>query len=132
MANIAAYMEKAALDWMLGGAAATQPATRAMGLSLGVPTSVSMSEMTTGVGYTRQSAVFGAAASPAGSASNNAAMTFGPFNTLNTIVGMGIWDTILTLNSGNALWYGTLTASRIVSSGDSLVIAAGALVITLA
>ena len=132
MANIAAYMMKAGLDWMLGGAAVTQPATRALGLSLGVPSSVSQSEMNTGLGYTRQAAAFAAAASPAGSASNNAAVTFGPFNTAMTIVGISLWDTVLTLNSGNALWYGTLTASRAVSSGDSLVIAAGALVITLA
>jgi hypothetical protein len=91
-----------------------------------------MSEMTTGLGYTRQTAIFGAAASPAGSASNNAAVTFGPFNTALTISGIQLWDTILSLNSGNPLWYGTLTTARTLASGDSLVIASGALTISLA
>ena len=131
MANIGAYATKAMLDWCLGGASPTQPTTRALGLSLGVPSSVSGSEMTTGLGYTRQSAGFGAAASPAGSATNNAAVTFGPFNTALTISGIQLWDTILTLNSGNMLWYGTLTTARTLASGDSLVIASGALTVSL-
>ena len=132
MANIAAYAQKAMLDWCLGGATPTQPATRALGLSLGVPASTSGSEMTTGLGYTRQAGTFGAAASPAGSATNNAPVTFGPFNTALTISGIQLWDTILTLNSGNMLWYGTLTTARTLASGDSLVIASGALTISLA
>ena len=51
MANIAAYLEKAMLDWVLGGAAATQPASRLAALSLGVPTSVSGSEVLPNSGY---------------------------------------------------------------------------------
>ena len=80
MANISAYLEKAYLDWALGGAAATQPASRLAALSLGTPTSVSGSEVGSNSGYIRQTALFGAAASPAGSASNTASMAFGPFS----------------------------------------------------
>ena len=132
MANVSAYAEKALLDWILGGASPSQPATRAIGLSLGSPTSTSGSEITTGSGYARQVATFGAAASPGGSATNNNAMTFGPFSGAASISGIQIWDTVLTLNSGNMLWYGLLATARTVGVGDSLVIASGALTITMA
>lgn len=131
MANIGAYLEKALLDWTLGGATPTRPATGstgiAVGLSLGVPSSISGSEMGTGSGYARQTPVFAAAASPGGSATNTNNMTFGPFSSAASITGIQIWDTVLTLNSGNLLFYGTLATARTVGVGDSLVIASGAL-----
>lgn len=132
MSNISAYMAKQFLDWCLGGAAATQPANRWVGLSGGTPTSVSGSELGTAQGYfSRLTALFGAAASPAGSASNTAAMTFGPFSSANaSILGIHIWDGS-PLASSNMLWYGTLQTARTVGVGDSLVIAAGALIVTL-
>lgn len=132
MSNISAYAEKAMLDWVLGGATPTRPAAWGVGLSLGVPSSTSGSEITTGSGYARQAAGFGAAASPGGSATNTAAMTFGPFSGAASITGIQIWDTVLSLNSGNLLWYGTLTTPRTVGVGDSLIIASGALTVSLA
>lgn len=139
MSNIGAYLEKAALDWVLGGATPTRPfattgtaSGQGIGLSLGAPSSVSGSEMTTGVGYARQNPVFAAAASPGGSATNNNAMTFGPFSSAYSISGITLWDTCLTLNSGNLLWYGLLATARTVGIGDSLVIASGALTVSLA
>lgn len=130
MANIGAYGAKQMLDWVLGGAAATQPASRLAALSLGTPTSVSGSEVGSNSGYIRQTALFSAAASPAGSASNTAAMTFGPFSTSNAIQGLLIYDTI-SINSGNIWWYGTLLTARTVLPGDTLVVNAGNLLITL-
>jgi hypothetical protein len=118
------------LDWVLGGAAATQPASRLAALSLGTPSSISGSEVDTNSGYARQTALFGAAASPAGSASNTAAMTFGPFSSSNAIQGLLIYDTI-SINSGNIWWYGTLLTARTVLPGDTLVVATGALIVTL-
>jgi hypothetical protein len=132
MANIAAYAEKAMLDWVLGGAAPTRPTIWSVGLSLGAPTSISGSEITTGSGYARQTLVMAAAVSPGGSATNASAMTFGPFSGAASISGIQLWDTILTLNSGNMLWYGLLATARTVGVGDSLVIASGALTISLA
>lgn len=136
MANIAAYLEKALLDWSLGAGggvgAPTRPATQAIGLSLGVPSSISGSEMTTAVGYSRQTASFAAAASPGGSNTNANNMTFGPFSSAFSITGIQIWDTVLTLNSGNMLLYGTLATARTVGIGDSLVIASGALTCAIA
>jgi len=130
MANIAAYAEKAMLDWVLGGATPTRPTVWGVGLSLGAPTSVSGSEIGTDSGYTRQTVVFNAAASPAGSASNSGAMTFGPFSTAQSISGLLVTDTLAT--AGNMLWYGTLATARTVGPGDSLVVAAGSVLITLA
>lgn len=130
MANISAYFAKAMLDWGLGGASATQPSSRLAALSLGTPTSVSGSEVLPNSGYLRQTALFSAAASPAGSASNTAAMTFGPFSSSNAIQGLVVYDTS-AFTAGNMLWYGTLLTARTVLPGDTLVVAAGSLIITL-
>lgn len=130
MANIGAFGAKAMLDWVLGGATPTQPASRLAALSLGTPTSVTGSEVQANSGYLRQTALFGAAASPAGSASNTASMVFGPFSSSAAIQGLLIYDTV-SINSGNIWWYGTLLTARTPLSGDTLVVAAGGLIITL-
>ena len=141
MANISAYAEKAMLDWILGGATPTQPSTRAIGLSLGSPTSTSGSECTVVSGYTRLTGgtalPFGPATSPGGSAFNTVAFTFGPVSTAHIFSGIGVWDTLTgtsnaTPNGGNLLWYGLLSAPRTLASGDSLVIATSALTVSLA
>lgn len=129
MAGIAAYAEKAMLDWVLGGATPTRPGAWSVNLSLGAPTSVSGSEIATGSGWSRQTAVFSAASSPAGSSVNSGAMTFGPALTAAVFSGLQVWDTVAT--GGNMLWYGTLATPRTLGVGDSLVIAAGALTVTL-
>jgi hypothetical protein len=132
MANISAYAAKAQLDWILGGATPTRPTTQFVALSFGTPTSVSaLGEIQVNSGYSRQTATFGAAASPAGSCSNNNGMTFGPFSSNQSVIGLIVYDTA-TINSGNMLWYGTLLTNRTVLPGDTLVIAAGNLLITLA
>jgi hypothetical protein len=130
MANISAYLAKQMLDWVLGGAAATQPTSRLASLSIGTPTSVSASEYPPNSGYTRASALFSPAASPAGSASNTAGMTFGPFSVSTPIQGLVIHDTT-AFTAGNMLWYGTLLTARTVLPGDTVTVAPGALLITL-
>lgn len=130
MANVSAYLSKQMLDWLLGGAAATQPASRLAALSLGTPTSVSGSEVLPDEGYLRQTALFGAAASPAASASITAAMTFGPFSSSRAIQGMVIYDTS-AFTAGNMLWYGTLLTARTVLPGDTLAVTAGSLIVSL-
>jgi hypothetical protein len=131
MANISAYLSKAYLDWCLGGATPTQPGARWAGVGVGNPTSVSGSEMNTLTGYSRVTALFGAAASPAGSASNTAAMSFGPFSSNGSAVGIHLWDGS-PVGSSTMLWYGTLQTARTFIPGDILVFSAGALNITLA
>ena len=51
MANVSAYAEKLALDFLLNAQSATRPTAWGLGVSLGVPTSVSMSEIATGSGF---------------------------------------------------------------------------------
>lgn len=130
MANISAYAEKFLLDYVLLGSTATRPVAWGVGVSLGTPTSVSASEIATGSGATRQGATFGAAASPAGTSSNVNAMTFGPFSAGATVQGLIVLDTAIA-TGGNLLWYGQLATPRTLGAGDSLVINAGALVISL-
>lgn len=131
MANISAYMQKAMLDWTLQGATPTRPAALWAGLAAGTPTSVSGSEIGTLTGYSRITALFGAAASPAGSASNTAAMTFGPFSSVGSILGLQLWDGS-PVASSTMLWYGTLQTARTIGIGDTLIVTSGALIITLA
>lgn len=129
MANIGSYAENLLLNYVNNAQAVTRPTTWYVGLSLGSPTSVSGSEMANNSGYTRQTVTI--AAATGGTCSNANAITFGTFQTAYSISGIQIWDTQGSTNTGNMLWYGLLSAARTVASGDSLVIAAGALVTTL-
>src|SRR5580765_3439469 len=126
MAHISAYLSKAMLDWCLQGATPTRPSNFWAALAPGTPTSVSGSEIGTATGYSRVTALFSAATSPLGTASNSAAMTFGPFSSTGSILGIQLWDGS-PVASSNMLWYGTLQTARTVGIGDTLIIAAGAL-----
>jgi hypothetical protein len=131
MASISVYLGKAMLDWSLLGATPTRPANSYVGIALVAPTSTNGSEIATGSGMTRQTVAFSAAASPANTAGNSVAMTFGPISAIATVQGIQVWDTGVA-TAGNMLWYGNLTTSRTMNGGDSLVFAVGALEIGLA
>lgn len=77
---------------------------------------------------------FGAAGTPtsSGTVTNASAVTFGPVNAASVISGIQIWDTVgVAADAGNMLWFGLLATARTLASGDSLVIASGALTVTL-
>ena len=130
MSNVSAYAGALLLNFLLNAQTATRPTAWGVGLSLGSPTSVSGSEITTGSGYARASATFPAASTP-GSATNGTAMTYGPFSGAASISGANLWDTVLSLNSGNLLMEGLLATARTVGIGDSLVIGSAAMTITM-
>src|SRR5262245_52173715 len=136
MANIGSFGGKQILDWVLGGASATQPASRLVALTYGTPFSTSGigqgQEHSSNLGYLRQTGLFGAAGSPAAaaSASNTASIVFGPFSSSSAIQGAVITDTI-SIFSGNIWWFGTLLTARTVLPGDTLVINPGSLIATL-
>ena len=135
MANISQYATGNMLHYIMGSVTApTRPGACAVGLSLGAPTSVSGSEIPNTSGYsTRQTALWATpASSPSGSAylSNTSAMSWANLSAAS-ISGLQIWDTMLSNNSGNMLWYGLLAAPRTLSSGDALVIASAALTASL-
>src|SRR5579859_60830 len=115
------------LDWVFGGATPTRPSQRAVALCVGVPSSVSASELAV-AGYSRQVASFSAAQSPAGSAVNSAfaVASFGPVLAQCTITGFAIFDTTAS-GAGNMLFGGTLSAITLLSGGTagSVIIAAG-------
>jgi len=132
MPNIGAFGQKQILDWVCGGSAsASSPVGRWCGLSWTTPLYTGNgSEINTSFGYSRQTCTFGGAASPQGSVSNNGAMTFGPFSSIASIMGIHMWDGS-PVASSNMWLFGTLQTARTVGVGDSLVVAAGALVVTL-
>jgi cytosine/adenosine deaminase-related metal-dependent hydrolase len=129
MANIGAYGQNLMLNFVNNAVAATRPTSWFAGLSLGSPTSAVGSEMANNSGYTRQSALIAGATD--GTCSNSVAMTFGPVSTAYAISGIQIWDTQGSTNTGNMMWFGLLSVARTLASGDSLVIAVGALTFTL-
>ena len=133
MANLMTYTQKGLLDWMLGGASPARPGAQFCGLSLSAPTSAASNEVATGSGYTRQTALFAAAVTTTGnvgSASNSAAMTFGPFSSSCVINGLFLADTVSS-NAGTGLMFGNLATVRTPLAGDSLVLAIGALAVTI-
>jgi hypothetical protein len=65
-----------------------------------------------------------------GSASNTSPATFGPFAAACVINGIFVTDQ-LALAGGNNLFFGPLALARSPQPGDQLILATGALVITL-
>jgi hypothetical protein len=138
MANIGVVMQGRMLDWALGAPATapTRPTVYGVGLSLGSPTSTSASEITLGSSnYTRQT--LGATAFPPSSTvassafvSNSNAATWSNLSA-GSFSGIQIWDTVLSNNSGNMLFYGLLATARTTIASDALVLAAGALTVSL-
>lgn len=80
----------------------------------------------TGGSYTPQTIAFSAASS--GSASNSAEITFSAMPGV-TVVGLEIWD-----SAGTPIrqWWGALTSSKTVASGDDLKFPAGSVILSLA
>lgn len=137
MAGIGAYLAGNALNVSLKNVASmVSPATLALGISLGAPSSVSMSEVLSASGYTPQSLTM-SSVSTGGSimvASNANAMTFGPFSNAQSVSGVVIKDTAAFSggNQGNLYYFGLLATARTVQVGDQIVVAAAALTVTLA
>ena len=130
MANVSNFLGAQMLNWSLRGANPSQPAATYIGIGLSAPTSTSGNELTTGSGMTRQTVAFGTASTSSVLVTNNVAATLGPISAAATIVGAVVYDLITAL-TGDLLYYGTLTTSRTMASGDSLVFAAGALQATI-
>ena len=129
MANVGAAIGQQVLNWMNGGGAAVTAGTgRYVAVGLVAPSSTNGQEVATGSGMTRQTIAFSAAASPTNTAGNSVAATLGPNSALGTYLGASVWDTGPgTVGLGTLVWYNTLTTSRTLAGGDSLVFAVGSL-----
>jgi len=120
------YLEEKVLDHVLGKGARdfTSPANLYVALSTADPTeNGSGLAEPSGNGYARQAVSF-IASDAAAATENTAQLTFGPCSTAQwgTITHMAVFD---ASTAGNMLYYGALTASRLIEVNDSLVVAAG-------
>jgi hypothetical protein len=139
MAGMGAYLAQLVLNVSLKNTASiVSPGSVGLGLALTAPTSVSMFEVGSLSGYTPQACGIGSVGAAGTQASNSASCSFGPFTAAGSyvITGVVVKDTLAlgasNGNVGNLLYFGMLSAARTVTSGDSLIVAAGALTITLA
>jgi hypothetical protein len=135
------YLENKVLDHVLGEGARnfTSPATLYVALfnntSGNALTNLEAGTLTdevstSGTAYARVAVDFAAASS--GSASSNGAVTFAAATAdWGTVTHLAIMDGD-TEGAGNVLFYGALTASKIVNTGDTFVISSGNLTVTLA
>ena len=118
------YRRKVLLDYAFGGA--TPPAMSALWLqwATGIPTDSGASD---GPFTGRQTVNMGPGISPAGTVTNLNGIT-GLATVIATATGWNIYD---NPNSGNRLFYGTMTAALGVASGSQPAFAAGALQVTM-
>ncbi len=132
MTAITDFLENELLDHVLTNTAYTQPAT--VYASLFTTLSAGNIEADTGTeatgsAYARTAITFGTPAA-SGSISSTADCTFPTASGGNwgTIVGMMIED---ASTAGNALFGGTLTASKVVNDGDTFKFNSGDITVTL-
>jgi hypothetical protein len=125
------YLENAILNHVLGGQTYTPPATVYVALFTVAPGEAGGGTEVSGGGYSRVAVANNTTNWPtttSGQKSNANAITF-PQATANwgTIVAWGLFD---AATGGNLLYYGDVSPSRAVNSGDTAQFAAGALTFT--
>lgn len=128
------YLENKLLDHVLkySTASYTAPSTVYVALftaDTGLETNSPSAEISTsGSAYGRQSITFATASG--GSSASNATVTFtAATSTWGTISHVAIMD---AETSGNVLFYGAVTTSKLIESGDTFQISSGNLTISLA
>lgn len=124
------YLENKVLDHVLTATAYSAPATRYLALftaDTGLETNSPSAEVSGG-SYARQTVTFAAASS--GTSATNATVTF-PAATGNwgTITHVAVMD---ASTSGNVLFYGAVTTSKTIETGDTFQVTSGNLTISLA
>jgi hypothetical protein len=132
MSNAASdFLENKVLDHVLRYSAApyTAPSTLYVGLftaSTGLETNSPSAEVS-GNGYARKTVTFATASG--GSSASNATVTFdAATGTWGTISHVAIMDSLTT---GNVLFWGQVTTSKTIESGDTFQISSGNLTISL-
>jgi len=129
------YLENKVLDHVLKNTAYSQPASLYVGLfnntSGNAATNLeagTLTDETSGGSYARQTATFSAATS--GSAATSATITFPTASaSWGTITHVAVLD---AATSGNVLFWGAVTTSKTIDSGDTFQITSGNLTISLA
>ena len=131
--SLSNYAENELLDHLLGKGTRdfTSPATLAVAMASAVSGSepVTVTEFANANGYVRQAVTFAAASS--GNAKNSVLVSF-PTATGNqgTCTHVAVYDS-LTYGGGNLLFYGALTASKTIDTGDTFEIKINNLTVNL-
>lgn len=128
MSALSNYAENLVLDWLLTEESVSRPSAWYVALHTGDPGEAGSANELSGNGYARQAVTFAVAAD--GATENEDQLTFGPNTDSNwgTVSHVSVWD---NETSGNCLFKGALSSSVSINVGDSLVIGAGNLQITL-
>lgn len=128
MAAFSNYLENALINGTLRATTYTAPTTVYVGLFTTDPTDAGSGTEVSGNAYARQTATFAAPSN--GAATTNADVQF-PQATGNwgTVTHFAIFDALTT---GNMLYHGALTTSKVIETGDVFKIATGSLTVTLA
>ena len=131
MAALSDNAEVLLLDWLMTNGSATRPTAWYVALYTAAPSdSGGGTEVSTG-GYARQSVTFAAASSPGGTTSNSTTVSFTASGAnYGTVTHIGIHSA--SSGSGNLLWHGAMTASRVVNDGDTLEFSVGNIDLTIA
>jgi hypothetical protein len=126
MSGLTTALDNKILDHVNGNTAFTQPTTplKARLYTATGSASASGTEVTGG-SYAAQSVTLAAASG--GSASNSAAVTFALMPAV-TVTAVEIWD---SAGTPLRLWWGPLTASKVLNSGDTFTFDIGSLTVSL-
>jgi len=127
MSKIANYLENAIVNHFLRNSSVTSPTKVYLALYTSDPTDADTGTEVSGGAYARQAITFSAPSN--GSTSNSSTITF-PTATANwgTITHMGIRD---ASSGGNLLFYGPLSVSKTITTGDQFIVNSGNLVVTI-
>lgn len=128
MSALSNYLENALINGTLRASSYTAPTTVYVALFTSDPTDAGSGTECSGTSYARQSATF---AAPSNGASSTSADVQFPQagGAWGTITHFGIFD---ALTSGNLMYHGALTTSKVIETGDVFKIASGSLTVTLA
>jgi hypothetical protein len=120
------YLDNAFLEAALRNVSYTSPATAYVALYTSAPGPTGGGTEVAGGSYQRTACTFGAPTN--GALTNSGACTF-PQATAGwgTITSFGIFD---LASGGNLLYYGNLTASKTINSGDQLTFAISGITVT--
>ena len=126
------YLENKVLDHVLTATAYTQPGTRYLALftaDTGLETNTPSAEISTsGSAYIRKTVTFAAASS--GQSATNATVTFDTATAnFGTITHVAVMD---AESSGNVLFWGAVTTSKTIETGDTFQVTSGNLTVSLA
>ena len=128
MAAMSNYLENALINATLRNTTYTSPATVYVGLFTTDPTDAGTGTEVTGGSYARESMAFGAPSN--GVSTNSSDVEFDQATgSWGTITHFGILD---ALTSGNLLYHGALTSSKVIEDGDVFKFASAAVSVTLA